>query len=83
MIMNNLTIGNKILLKLSSLSIQCWINFSSSSEIVELHIFAHTSSVAYGTAAYIKVVYQNSTSCSLIIGKSKLAPRKNKLVTIL
>ena len=82
MIMNNLTIGNKILLKLSSLRIQCWINFSSGSEIVELHIFAHTSSVAYGTAAYIKAVHQNSTSCNLIIGKSKLAPRKNKLVTI-
>ena len=38
--------------------------------------------MAYGTSAYIKVVYQHSTSCSLIIGKSKLAPMKNKLVTI-
>ena len=36
----------------------------------------------YGTAAYIKVVYQNSTSGSFIIGKSKLAPLKNKSVTI-
>ena len=39
--------------------------------------------MAYRTAAYIKVVYQNSTSCDLIIGKSKLAPMKNKLVTLL
>ena len=30
----------------------------------------------------MKVVDQNSTSCSLITGKSKLAPMKNKLVTI-
>ena len=36
----------------------------------------------YGTAAYIKVVYQNSTSCSIIIGKSKLASMEKKLVTI-
>ena len=62
--------------KLSSLSIPRCINFSSNSEVVELHIFANASSVAYGTAAYMKVVYQNSTSCSLIIGKSKLAPMK-------
>ena len=68
--------------KLSSLSIPRWINFSSNSEVVELYIFAEASSVAYGTAAYIKLVYQNSTSCSLIIRKSKLAPVKNKLVTI-
>ena len=62
--------------KLSSLNIPHWINFSSNSEVVKLNIFADVSSVAYGTAAYIKVVYQNSASCSLIIGKCKLAPMK-------
>ena len=47
-----------------------------------MHVFADAFSVAYGTAAYIKVVYRNSTSCGLSISKSKLAPMKNKLVTI-
>ena len=60
-----------------------WINFSSNSEVVELQVFADGFSVVYGTAAYIKVMYRNSTSCGLSIGKSKLAPMKNKLVTML
>ena len=34
------------------------------------------------TAAYIKVVHQNSTPCRLLIDKSKLTLMKNKLVTI-
>ena len=45
----------------------------SKSEVVKLHIFADASSKAYGAAEYIKVVFQNSTSYSLIIKKSKLA----------
>ena len=48
-----------------------------------MHVFPYDFSVAYRTAAYIKVVYRNSTSCGLSIPKSKLAPMKNKLVTIL
>ena len=68
--------------KLSSPSITRWINFSSSSEVVELRIFANASSVASGTYAFTRVVYLKSASCSLIIGKSKLAPMKNNLVTM-
>ena len=34
------------------------------------------------TTAYIKVMHQNSTPCSLLIDKSKLTLMKNKLVTI-
>ena len=48
-----------------------------------MHIFADTSSEAYVTAAYIKVVHRNSTSRRLSVGKSKLAPMKNKLFTML
>ena len=50
----------------------CWI----------AHICTHLKCGLWNSA-YIKAVHQNSTSCNLIIGKSKLAPRKNKLVTIL
>ena len=53
--------------KLSLLRIPHWMNFSPNSEIVKLHIFADASYVAYGTAAYNKVVHQNSTSCSLLL----------------
>ena len=70
-------------LKLSSLAVPRWINFKSTeTKKVELHRFAEGSCKAYGTAAYINVINTNSKHCNLILGKSKIAPIKNKLTTI-
>ena len=70
-------------LKLSSLAVPRWINFKSTeTKKVELHIFADASSKAYGAAAYVNVVNTNSKHCNLVLGKSKIAPMKNKLTTI-
>ena len=66
-------------LKLSSLAVPRWIHFKSTEiKKVELYIFADASSKAYGTAAYVNVVNTNSK----ILGKSKIAPMKNKFSTI-
>ena len=72
-----------MVLKLSSLAVPRWINFKSTeTKKVELHIFADASSKAYGAAAYVNVVNTNSKHCNLVLGKSKIAPIKNKLTTI-
>ena len=70
-------------MKLSSLAVPRWINFKSTeTKKVELHTFADASSKAYGAAAYVNVVNPNSKHCNLVLGKSKIAPMKNKLTTI-
>ena len=70
-------------MKLSSLAVPRWVNFKSTeTKKVELHIFAEASCKAYGAVAYINVINTNSKHCNLILGKSKIAPMKNKLTTI-
>ena len=69
-------------MKLSSLAVPRWVNFKSTeTKNFELHIFAEASSKAYGAAAYINVINTNSKHCNLILGKSKIAPMKNKFTT--
>ena len=46
--------------KLSLLNPPRWINFSSDSEVAELHIFADDSNMACGTTGHIKTVHQIS-----------------------
>ena len=49
----------------------------------KLHIFADASTVAYGAAAYFRFRYQNDQiECSLIMGKSRLTPLKEKSIAI-
>ena len=70
-------------MKLSPLAVPRWINFKSTeTKKVELHIFGEAFSKAYGAAAYINVINTNSKHFNLILGKSKIAPMKNKLTTI-
>ena len=47
-----------------------------------LHIFADTLSNAYGCAAYFRVVENNKAKVSFVIGKSRLAPLKEKRLSI-
>ena len=49
----------------------------STTSRVELHMFSDASEIAYGSAVYIKIydAFGNS-KCSLVIGKSRLAPIK-------
>ena len=49
----------------------------------ELHIFADSSSKAYGCAAYFRVVENNKAKVSFAIGKGRLAPLKEKRLSIL
>ena len=47
-------------IKLSLVNLPRWINFSSNSEVAELHIFAEDSNMACGTTGHIKTVHQIS-----------------------
>ncbi|XP_050297248.1 uncharacterized protein LOC126736761 [Anthonomus grandis grandis] len=46
----------------------------------ELHGFADASSLAYGACIYIRTIYEDSVSCSLISSKSKVSPIKTKTI---
>ena len=49
----------------------------------ELHHFADASSVAYGTASYLRVVKPEGTlpiACKLLMAKSRLAPLKQQTI---
>ena len=48
----------------------------------ELHIFADSSSKAYGCAAYLRLVKDDQVQVSFVIGKSRLAPLKEKRLSI-
>lgn len=53
----------------------CELDMSTS--VVELHMFSDASEHAYGSAVYSKIYDVNgNTKCSLVIGKSRLAPIK-------
>ena len=47
---------------------------------VELHVFADASLKAFSSCAYFRAVKDEDVSCSLIMGKSRLAPIKGSTV---
>ena len=45
---------------------------------ISLHSFSDGSEIGYGQCSYLKVVYENENiHCSLIMGKSRVAPKKS------
>jgi len=47
---------------------------------IQLHVFCDASSSGYGACAYVRVSYDDCVKCSLVIGKSRVAPLKGVIV---
>ena len=60
-----------------------WYGFhDNNANAIELHVFADASSLAYGATAYFRSVSNNNVTTMLILAKSRLAPLKERLLTI-
>ena len=66
----------------SEIEVPSYYGINMSIKKPELHIFADSSSKAYGCAAYFRVVENNKAKVSFVIGKSRLAPLKEKRLSI-
>ena len=64
-----------------AIQIQRWYGLNSSTD-AELHIFTDASTLAYGAVAYFRYNEGNDTRCSFIMSKSRLAPIKQKTLTV-
>ena len=67
--------------KLESVKISRWYH-TSPNDTIELHIFSDASSIAYRTVSYLRISRPNAIYCRFILGKSRLAPVRNKTMTI-
>ena len=67
--------------KLESVKISRWYH-TSPNDTIEIHIFSDASSIAYGAVSYLRISRPNAIYCSVILGKSRLAPVKNKTMAI-
>ena len=67
--------------KLESVKISRWYH-TSPNDTIELHIFSDASSIAYGAVSYLRISRPDVIYCSFILGKSRLAPVRNKTMTI-
>ena len=67
--------------KLESVKISRWY-YTSPNDTIELHIFSDASSIAYGAVSYLRISRPDVIYCSFILGKSRLAPVRNKTMTI-
>ena len=47
-----------------------------------MHIFSNASSIAFGAVSYLRISRLNAIYCSFISSKSRLAPVRNKTMTI-
>ena len=60
-----------------------WYGFyDNNANAIELHVFADASSLAYGATAYFRSVSNNNVATVFILAKYKLAPLKERLLTI-
>ena len=67
--------------KLESVKISRWYH-TSPNDTIELHIFSDASSIAYRTVSHLRISRPNAIYCSFILSKSRLAPVRNKTMTI-
>ena len=67
---------------ISKIEIPRYYQINMSVEQPELHIFADSLSKAYGCAAYLRLVKDDQVQISFVIGKSRLAPPKEKRLSI-
>ena len=67
---------------LSEIEIPRYYGINMSVKKLELHIFADSLLKAYGCAAYFRVIKNNKAKVSFVIGKSQLAPLKEKRLSI-
>ncbi|XP_058827968.1 uncharacterized protein LOC131687894 [Topomyia yanbarensis] len=61
---------------------RCYIGEAKTDEIesLEVHIFTDASDLAYGCAAYLRVVARGVVRCSLIMSRAKVAPLKRQSI---
>ena len=67
---------------LRTVEIPRWCRYTSSSDTVELHLLSDSLSIAYGAVAYLRIVTADNLYYSLVMSKSRLAPIRNKIMTI-
>ena len=68
---------------ISNIQVPRWYGFHSrNSANIDLHVFADSSKLAYGAVAYFRAETDNQIHCSFITGKSRLAPIKQRALTI-
>ena len=66
--------------QIQNISLPRWYGFVNNK--IELHIFADASKVAYGVVAYVRFFQDTDAKCSFIMSKSRLAPAKEKSISI-
>ena len=58
-----------------------WYGFhDNNTNVIELHVFADASSVAYGATAYFRSVSNNNAATMFILAKSRLVPLKERFL---
>ena len=70
---------------ISTISIPRWFGFDkTNSNTIELNVFSDASKIAYGAVAYLKCIEQNQDQNRIcfLLSKSRLAPIKDKHLTI-
>ena len=61
---------------LGTIEILRWYKYTSSCDTVELHVFSDSSSISYGTVAYLRIATAENIYCSFVMSKSRLATIK-------
>ena len=75
--------GKATLHKLPSIEIPRWYGFNFLQEsALEFHVFADALSCAYGAVTYLRFQSNSELKCSFVIGKSRIAPIKENLLSI-
>ena len=68
---------------LRKIEIPSWYHINlSAEEFIELHVFADTSSVAYGVVSFLRIMTKDDVRCKFVLGKSRLCPIKGKVLSI-